>query len=150
MAQYQYCWGLPNKEWLEKIRPVHQPLFQNADVFFEKMKEREHLLTILAMEDGKAVGYKVGYALSEETYYSWYGGVEEAYRKRGIAGGLMDLQHDLVRKAGYRTIQTNTRNKWRSMLILNIKKGFDVKEVFIDDEGIHRIVLRKQLIDNKF
>ncbi|MCG3089511.1 GNAT family N-acetyltransferase [Sporosarcina cyprini] len=150
MAQYKYCWGLPDKEWLEEIRPLHQQIFQNADVFFEKMKEREHLLTIIANEDDKAVGYKVGYALSDEAYYSWYGGVEEAYRERGIAGSLMDLQHDLVKKAGYRTIQTNTRNKWRGMLILNIKKGFDVKEVFIDDEGIRRIVLRKQLNDNKF
>ncbi|QTD41270.1 GNAT family N-acetyltransferase [Sporosarcina sp. Te-1] len=145
MVQFEYVWGLPEADVLEKIRPLHQQIFENADEFFKKMKERNHLLTIIALENNRVVGYKVGYALSDKAYYSWYGAVDEACRGRGIAAKLMDIQHDLVKEAGYRTIQTNTRNMWRAMLILNIKKGFDVKETFVDDEGIHRIILHKQL-----
>ncbi|MBB4824422.1 ribosomal protein S18 acetylase RimI-like enzyme [Sporosarcina luteola] len=145
MLQFESVWGLPESEVLEKIKPLHQRIFENADEFFEKMKERNQLLTIYAVEKNQVVGYKVGYAFSNEAYYSWYGAVDEAYRGRGIAARLMDIQHDLVTEAGYRTIQTNTRNMWRAMLILNIKKGFDVKETFVDEEGIHRIILHKQL-----
>ena len=143
--EYKYVWGLPDNEMLDSIRTLHQPIFHNADEFITKMSERPRLLAIIALENQQAVGYKVGYALSEETYYSWYGGVDEAHRGKGIAANLMDLQHELVREAGFQKIQTNTRNKWREMLVLNIKKGFDVDKTFIDADGIHRIVLAKEL-----
>lgn len=36
-------------------------------------------------------------------------------------------------------------NKWRGMLILNIKNGFDIIETYTDENGLHKIVLEKNL-----
>ena len=58
---------------------------------------------------------------------------------------LMKNQHQFLKEEGYRTVQTKTMNKWRSMLIFNIKNGFDVVNTQIDSQGIHKILLEKEL-----
>ena len=63
----------------------------------------------------------------------------------GLPLSLWSSNIELVKDAGYETIETKTRNKWRSMLILNIKHGFDITNTFTDDDGIHRIELEKKL-----
>ncbi|HEY8343405.1 MAG TPA: GNAT family N-acetyltransferase [Calditerricola sp.] len=45
------------------------------------------------------------------------------YRRRGIATELMKRQHAWCRRHGYQTIRTHTKNKWREMLILNLRHG---------------------------
>ncbi|WP_255178253.1 hypothetical protein [Exiguobacterium aurantiacum] len=36
-------------------------------------------------------------------------------------------------------------NRWRQMLLLNIRQGFDVKAVVVDENGREKILLQKQL-----
>lgn len=69
------------------------------------------------------------------------------YRKRGIASELMKKQHQYLKESGYSVVQTKTMNKWRSMLVLNIKNGFDVIDTYIDEKGLHKIILEKKLIN---
>jgi ribosomal protein S18 acetylase RimI-like enzyme len=147
MPQVYYFWGMPDKKTMDGILHLHNQIFENGDELLVKVALRPNVLFVTAIEDNLVVGYKIGYSISENRYYSWYGGVHKEYRERGIASKLMDLQHHLVKEAGYETIETKTRNKWRNMLILNIKHGFDVTETFKDDEGIHRIVLEKSLLE---
>lgn len=82
--------------------------------------------TLLALDGKRVVGCKLGYALSADTFYSWLGGVNAAYRGQGIAGMLMQQQHAACQAAGYVTIRTHTYNQWRNMLILNVRHGFDI------------------------
>ena len=149
MPHVQYFWGFPDETTMDGILQLHNSIFENADELLEKASKRPKLLFVTVIEQDKVVGYKIGYELSADRYYSWYGGVREEYRGKGIATILMEHQHRLVREAGYATIETKTRNKWRSMLILNLKHGFDIAETFYDDDGIHRITLVKGLIDKK-
>ncbi|WP_218197355.1 hypothetical protein, partial [Pseudomonas sp. 2995-1] len=51
-----------------------------------------------------------------------------------------------LREKGYSVVQTKTMNKWRNMLILNIKHGFDIIETTIDDNGLHKIVMEKDRV----
>jgi len=139
-------WGMPDEKIMNGILQLHNQIFANADELLEKVALRPNVLFIVAFDNDKIVGYKIGYSLSKDRYYSWYGGVHEEYRGRGIASMLMELQHRLIKDASYETIETKTRNKWRNMLVLNIKHGFDITDTFIDDEGIHRIVLEKRLV----
>lgn len=143
MLNVHYFWGMPDEETLDGILQIHNRIFENADDLVEKASLRPNVLFVVAKEDNQVTGYKIGYSLSAARYYSWYGAVHEQYRGKGIASKLMDLQHQLVKDARYATIETKTRNKWRNMLILNIKHGFDITETFIDDEGVHRINLEK-------
>jgi hypothetical protein len=56
----------------------------------------------------------------------------------------MRRQHDWCRQNGYRTIRTHTYNQWRSMLILNIRSGFDIIGTLSGKRGL-TIVLEKTL-----
>ncbi|MEH7522412.1 GNAT family N-acetyltransferase, partial [Bacillus sp. JJ1503] len=97
----------------------------------------------------KLIGFKIGYALDDNKFYSWMGGVDINYRKFGVASTLMEKQHQYVRELGYSVVQTKTMNKWRNMLILNIKNGFDVIDTYTDEKGIHKIILENNLLNLK-
>ena len=136
----------PDLNVLTDIVNLHASIFGSTDDLISKMASKPELLVITAREGRMLVGYKIGYAINKKVFYSWLGGVDERYRNRGIAASLMEKQHDYLRTNGFTVIQTKTMNKWRSMLILNIKNGFDVIETYIDEKGRHKIVLEKRLI----
>ncbi|WHT47839.1 GNAT family N-acetyltransferase [Sporosarcina thermotolerans] len=136
MPQIHHYWGMPDKHVLHGILQLHNEVFDNADELLEKAVKRQKILFVAATKENRLIGYKIGYELSADRYYSWYGAVQEDYRGQGIGSMLMDFQHRIVKEAGYKEIETKTRNMWRNMLILNIKHGFDITETFYDNEGI--------------
>jgi len=136
--------GVPAKEIVDAILDVHKEVFED-ETLPEKAATKQNVRFFVAWDNEKVAGYKIGYELSPDTFYSWYGAVRPEYRGQGIASTLMKQQHHYLKDAGYVMVETKTRNKWREMLILNIKHGFDVTETFFDGDGIHRIILRKQL-----
>lgn len=58
----------------------------------------------------------------------------------------MKKQHHYLRETGYKVVQTKTMNKWRGMLVLNIKSGFDVVATCTGENGLHKIILEKRLL----
>lgn len=105
--------------------------------------------TLLALDGERVVGCKLGYERESDrtrpgVFYSWLGGVDPAYRGRGIAAELMRRQHDTCRAAGYATIRTHTYNHWRDMLILNLRHGFEIIGTQPGKRGL-TIVLEKRL-----
>ncbi|MBS8263676.1 N-acetyltransferase [Mesobacillus boroniphilus] len=136
---------MPEKDILEGFLKVHRNIFGTADDLTEKIHNKLNLLFTGACAEFKVIGYKIGYELTNEKFYSWLGGVHPEYRNLGIASTLMDIQHRYLKKEGYEAVQTKTLNKWRSMLILNIKSGFDIIETYIDSHGKLKIVLEKEL-----
>jgi len=137
--------SLPEGELLDGIVELHMKIFGVDTKLISKLTNKPKLLTIVAFNGTNVVGYKIGYELDSNTFYSWLGGVDQYYRKQGIASMLMKNQHQFLKEEGYRTVQTKTMNKWRSMLIFNIKNGFDVVNTQIDSQGIHKILLEKEL-----
>lgn len=117
----------------------------SAEELLSKVKDKPKLLVNIALDGPSVVGFKMGYELDENKFYSWLGGVDPEYRNHGIASKLMKQQYEYLRKKGYKVVQTKTMNKWRSMLLLNIKNGFDVIETYTDEKGLHKIVLEKRI-----
>ncbi|TAE32267.1 MAG: GNAT family N-acetyltransferase [Cytophagales bacterium] len=107
-------------------------------------QDRTPLLIGLAYDGEKLVGYKIGYERQPGQFYSWLGGVLPDYRGHGIASVLMKQQHDWCRTENYQTIRTQTYNRWRSMLILNLRHGFDIVGTVQGKRGL-MIVLEKKL-----
>lgn len=136
---------MPSPEVLDEIIKLHFHVFGESDDLKGRMKGKPKLRIDIALDDTAVVGYKIGYALNREQFYSWLGGVHDGYRSRGIAFALMGNQHKHAKDCGYRTVQTQTKNKWRNMLVLNIKNGFDVIGTFTDSKGEPRIMLEKKL-----
>lgn len=105
---------------------------------------RTPLLVGLAFDGPVLVGYKIGYERQPGHYYSWLGGVLPAYRGHRIASALMEQQHEWCRRQGYHTIRTQTYNRWRSMVILNLRHGFDIVGTVQGKRGL-MIMLEKRL-----
>lgn len=99
----------------------------------------------LALADGNVVGCKLGYERKPGHYYSWLGGVHPDSRGRGMAAELMRRQHAWCRAQGYRRIRTQTYNRWRAMLLLNLRHGFDIIGTLQGAHGL-TIVLEKELL----
>lgn len=116
-------------EWLTDLR------YQQA---------RQPVQVWLALADGNVVGVKLGYERKPGHYYSWLGGVHPEFRGQGIAAELMRRQHAWCREQGYRSIRTHTYNRWRAMLLLNLRHGFDIIGTMQGAHGL-TIVLEKDL-----
>ncbi|MDU0370397.1 GNAT family N-acetyltransferase [Hymenobacter endophyticus] len=98
----------------------------------------------LAYENNQLVGCKLGYERKPGHYYSWLGGVHPDFRGRGIAAELMGQQHAWCAAQGYRRVRTQTYNRWRAMLLLNLRHGFDIIGTVQSSRGLN-IVLEKEL-----
>ncbi|KOP82948.1 hypothetical protein AMS60_10990 [Bacillus sp. FJAT-21945] len=143
--KYVYFDSKPDNKIMEGILFLHKNIFGNSDHLCHRMESKTNLLINIAIQNSKVIGYKIGYSLDNDKFYSWLGGVDVKYRNQGIASYLMEKQHEMLRKKGYIAVQTKTKNKWRSMLILNIKNGFDIIGTYTDDEGEPKIILEKKL-----
>ena len=143
---YIYFRSIPDHKVLNDIIKLHKDIFGSVDNLINRMESKPHLLINIALDNDKLIGYKIGYALDHDKFYSWLGGVDANYRNYGVATNLMEQQQQFLRDNGYQSVQTKTKNKWRSMLILNIKKGFDVIGVYTDDKSEKKILLEKKLL----
>jgi GNAT superfamily N-acetyltransferase len=92
------------------------------------------LLSIFAMDDTELVGYKIGYAKEPTIFFSWIGAVSPKYRRNGIASKLIESQHEILKKRGYLYITTQSNNKYKDMMRLNLKFGFDIKGVNVNGD----------------
>ncbi|MGB6780386.1 MAG: GNAT family N-acetyltransferase [Planococcus citreus] len=142
---YQEFSSEPPHGIAEEITALHRLIFGGPGHWLEKLNRQETVLVYVALVDKCVVGYKIGYALDDQIFYSWLGGVRPDCRKLGIASELMRRQHADLQALGYGIVRTKTMNKWRGMLLLNIQTGFDVLKTEIDPRGQLKIVLEKKL-----
>ncbi len=132
---------------LNTLFALYEEIF--ASTVTEEMRERlEHtqdLHLAIAFDGARAIGYKIGYREDPVTFYSWLGGVLPDFRGQGIAGALMEQQHDWCLRRGYQYVRTKTLNQWRAMLLLNIRMGFDIIGTQTGRNGVVKIILEKKL-----
>ena len=104
-------------------------------------------LILVAKLEGALVGYKVGYQLTEETFYSWLGGVIPEHRKHGVATLLLNYQEKWVLNSGYKQIKVKSMNRFPGMLNLLISNGYEIvgiEESVCGSEG--KIVFLKRFV----
>ena len=114
------------------FRQLHVDLLgeEFTQKFEGSFRQRNHFTLFVAESlSGKILGFKSGYEMDASTYYSWTGGVALEARKRGMATALMEAQQDWCKKRGYIRVQTKSKNKFKEMLILNLKNGFDIVDI---------------------
>lgn len=115
-----------------------------ASEYEKRLNNTPHLI-LVAYDESRPVGFKVGYERDGE-FYSWMGGVLPSYRRRNIALRLAQKQEEWARKEGYKTVTFKTRNQHKNMLLFALKRGFNV--VGFKEKGdvmTNRILLRKVL-----
>lgn len=148
-VRYEFRAGLPPDPLLTTLLDLLTVVFidQSRSEMLDELRyqqARTPVLTWLAIADEQVVGCKLGYERKPGHFYSWLGCVGPAHRGRGIAAELMRQQHDWCRQNGYHTVRTQTYNQWRSMLLLNIKSGFDIVGTLQGVRGL-TIVMEKKM-----
>lgn len=117
-----------------------------SDIFSAELGGKKNLLVLVAFQDTQPCGYKIGFEYSSNTFFSWSGGVLPDCRKCGLGGALIAKQHQVAKELGYSYVRTHTKNKYREMLILNIKSGFEVTGIYKSIQEAHQgIILEKAL-----
>ncbi len=108
--------------------------------------ENQHSLSLwTCTADQELVGYKMGFQRSRTKYYSWLGAVSQDWRRQGIARELMRRQHQWATARGFTRIETRTMNRWKPMLILNLRVGFDIIGIQEGGERGPKLILEKDL-----
>lgn len=100
---------------------------ETVDTLYARLDGKRSLV-LVAEEDGYLLGFKIGYQLDNETFYSWFGGVSPQARKRGVAQILMDWQERWVGEQGYHQLKVKSRNQFPSMLRLLLRNGYQIED----------------------
>ncbi len=111
----------------------------------QKLKEQKDVYLILASDGEKPVGFKLGFKMDPTIFNSWLGGVATQYHGLGIASALMTRQHHWVRENGFKKIITKSKNKFRKMINLNLKNGFEINGTEAEPSGEITILFQKSV-----
>ncbi|WP_223032235.1 GNAT family N-acetyltransferase [Hanstruepera marina] len=139
--------GLPEKDLLSEILNLYQDIFNDADskFFVERIQHESNIFSVLAYSNNELVGFKIGYRKNKERFYSWIGGVKKAYRNLGVGKELARLQEIYAKEMGYKVLQNKSMNRFKPMMILNLKNGFNITKVYTNEKGQTKIVFEKTL-----
>lgn len=86
-------------------------------------------LILVAEEAGVLLGFKIGYELDENTFYSWFGGVSSLARNKGVAQAQLDVQEQWVKQHGYQQLKVKSRNQFPVMLRLLLRNGYLIEKL---------------------
>lgn len=110
------------------------PEFDNknsAEDITDRLHGKQAAIWCYYMGDDIA-GFLICYDIDEFTYYNWIMGVLPDFRRQGCGEYMIDHFEDCAEKYGYRKCAVKSMNKYRSMLALLLRKGYDILSVESD------------------
>jgi len=114
-------------ECIEAVEAINEFIRKETVESLSARLHGKRSLILLAEEQGKIIGFKIGYELDSRTFYSWFGGVSPMARGKGVAQQLLNDQEAWVVEQGYSAIKVKSRNQFPSMLRLLIKNGYMIE-----------------------
>jgi GNAT superfamily N-acetyltransferase len=116
---------------LDEIRVMNEIIFGERRLI--NRLDHDNLIILIARLQEMPVGFKIGYGVSRNEFYSAKGGIMMPYRRQGIARRLLHYMIMESRKLGYTTFSYDTfPNRDRGMLILGLNEGFKVTSAQFD------------------
>lgn len=109
-----------------------------------RLQNMPDVTIFVAEADAKLVGYKAGYAIAYDRYYSWLGGVAAEFRRQGLARELMIAQHEWLSGSRFQLVETHVEQQNTAMMQLNLKHGFVATGSFLKS-GAPYSILQKAL-----
>jgi len=130
-----------------------EPVFWLNEEIFNETRLINHfdhkdLMILVAYSEGMPIGFKIGYSLNEQDFYSAKGGVLKKFRRQGVANALLAKMIFYVRLENYSTFIFDTYpERDLGMYLLGKKNGFEEseKEWNVKMKAI-RVRFQKQLV----
>lgn len=86
-------------------------------------------LSLIFLANDKPVGFKLGYEINSNEFYSWLGGVEPEFRSRGIAHRLLLEQEKWVIENGYKELSVKSMNRFPEMMCMLLSNGYIISGI---------------------
>ena len=116
------------EECVEVIQSIHEfESKESIESLASRLMDKKYLIQI-AEENQQLLGFKIGYELDTDTFYSWLGGVSPSARKIGVAQKLLEHQEAWVRQNRYSQLKVKSRNQFPNMLNLLINNGYMIEK----------------------
>jgi ribosomal protein S18 acetylase RimI-like enzyme len=96
---------------------------ENEQSLAQRLEGKRHLI-LVAEQQGQILGFKIGYELDSDTFYSWFGGVSPKARNLGLAQKLLDVQESWAIEQGYQQLKVKSRNQFPAMLRLLLRNNY--------------------------
>ncbi|WP_394202742.1 GNAT family N-acetyltransferase [Shewanella waksmanii] len=115
----------------------------SAESIQQRLANQASLLQLIYVE-GEIAGFKLGYAINEQTFYSWLGAILPDYRQLGLAQQLLADQEQWAISQGFTQMEVNTYNQFTSMLKMLISHQYQVASVTLDEKNISQNKIKLQ------
>lgn len=113
-------------EVVEQINEFAQK--ETVETLSQRLEGKRFLIQV-AQEEERILGFKIGYELDNQTFYSWFGGVSPLARNKGVAQKLLDIQEEWVAEQGYSKLKVKSRNQFPAMLRLLLRNGYMIEKL---------------------
>lgn len=115
-------------EVVQLVEKIHEFAQQETEQSLQARLNNKTGLVLVAENDSGLLGFKIGYELDDETFYSWFGGVAPTARGHGVAQHLLEVQETWALEQGYQCIKVKSRNQFPAMLRLLIRNNYLIEE----------------------
>lgn len=132
-------------EVFEKIPEFLSPYY-NISEFESRLKHRKHI-NLIAYHKDEIAGFMTAYDRYQDgSLYLWLTGVLPDFRQKGLGQEMFERLESWARFNRYEKVLFKTRNPFKSMMILAIKRDYQIENLDIKKESsLHRIYFVKQL-----
>ncbi|MDO6639535.1 MULTISPECIES: GNAT family N-acetyltransferase [unclassified Shewanella] len=108
--------------------------------------DNQACLILLAYVEGELAGFKIGYQLDNQRFYSWLGGVDADFRQLGLAKSMLEYQEKWATEQGYQRLEVKTRNQFNAMLTMLVTNQYHITQVeSATDSADNKLFLHKEL-----
>lgn len=144
---YEKAIGNSDEILIQELLKIYTTIFEDADIDFfkDRFYENPKITSVLAYCKQELIGFKIGYPYSRDIFYSWVGGVLPNYRQLGIANKLAEQQEISAKTQGFKKMRTKSMNQYKPMMILNLKRRFDLIDIYTNAKGQTKIIFEKNL-----
>lgn len=121
------------------FKPAHDAAF-----FARRFLGRHNPLIMVAVIDGRPVGFALGFELKPTVFFAWLYGVLPDFRRAGVASQMVEAMQEWARHHEYDSIRMECHNQHRPMLHLMISQGYDIVGIRWDpDHGENLVIFEK-------
>lgn len=124
---------------------VYKPA-KDVAFFQRRLRNREHSLILLAVVDGRPVGFFIGMELKPSVFFEWLYGVAPDFRRMGVCSQLIEAANAWAANHGYAFSRLECHNQHRPMLHMAIKHQYDILGIRWDpDHHENLVIFEKEL-----
>ncbi len=126
---------------------IYQPK-QDTAFFQRRLKNRQHNLILIAVTDGRPIGFFMGMELKPSVFFEWLYGVLPDYRRQGICSQLIEAANAWARDHDYSYTRLECHNQHRPVLHMAIKHRYDIQGIRWDpDRHANLVIFQKELAE---